>query len=82
MAKKEIPEELFPLLGGPPDPLLADTNERPDDGLPPGRSEDRPPGMVVHNDHRIVINYNAPSRAIRVRALTATPPERDRTGTF
>ena len=36
--------------------------------------------VMVHNDHRIVVNYNASSRAARHRQLTQTDTERERTG--
>ncbi len=36
--------------------------------------------VLVHNDHRIVVNYNASSRAARHRQLTRKDTERERTG--
>ena len=65
-------------------------DERPDgsvapdgDDLPPVRSDGGPVGrVVVHHDHRVVINYNASSQAARHRALTRPSGERERVGGF
>ena len=64
-------------------------DERPDgsavgaaDGLPLGRSDLAEPGaaVIVHNDHRVLVNYNASSQAARHRALTESVGERERGG--
>ena len=76
MAKKAAQLDLFP-LGTFPEDIPA---EQPDGDL--AGSGDVPPPMVVHNDHRIVINYNAAGQAARHRSLTRIAPERDRAGVF
>ena len=37
---------------------------------------------VVHNDHRIVVNYNASGQGARRRQLTDPSTERNRSGSF
>ena len=87
LARAEL--EPSSLLGRSESPTQQDPVDRPDasdaDGaLAPGRPDEHQPAgaMLVHNDHRIVINYNASGLAARHRALTRPDAERERTGSL
>ena len=71
--------ELFAGVGEAGEPSRAAERTNDDIERAGGEAAAESP-VIVNNDHRIVVNYNASSRAARHRQLTQTDTERDRAG--